>query len=64
VFQPTSFANLESLLARNGYEIRAQEPGIRQTDQISYSNTVALVGFAAAILGVVAAIIAGFISTK
>jgi hypothetical protein len=63
-FQSFGFSTVESLLLKNGYQITSEEPSPSATETIQYSSTMAVIGYAAAILGLIAAIVAAFVAKK
>jgi hypothetical protein len=58
VFQPVRFADLEALLARNGYEVTTREPDLSSLQHIRYSTVASVVAYVAGIGGVIAALAA------
>jgi len=64
VFQPVRFSNLEYLLLKNGYKLTTEEPVSSDGEAIRYSNTISAVGYIAAIVGAIAAIVAIFVAKK
>jgi hypothetical protein len=64
VFRPIKFSATESVLARYGYQVTAEEPSASATASIQYSRTMSIIAYIAAIAGVIAAIVAGFVATK
>jgi hypothetical protein len=64
VFQPIKFSAAESVLARYGYHVTTEEPSPSATESIQYSNTMSVIGYVAAIAGVIAAIVASFVARK
>ena len=62
VFHPLRFANLESLLLKNGYKLTTEEPRPSDVASIRYSNTIPAVGYVTAIAGAIAAIVAIFVA--
>ena len=51
VFQSTKFSAAESVLARYSYHVTTEEPSPSATESIEYSNTMAVIGYVAAIAG-------------
>jgi hypothetical protein len=64
VFRPIKFSATESVLARCGYQVTAEEPSASATENIQYSRTMSIIAYIAAIAGVITAIVAGFVATK
>jgi hypothetical protein len=64
IFQSFDFSTVESSLLKNGYQLTSEEPSPFATENIQYSNTIAVISYAAAILGVIAAIAACFVAMK
>ncbi len=64
VFQPVRFSNLEYLLLKNGYKLTTEEPVSSDGEAIRYSNTISAVGYIAAIVGAIAAIVAIFVAKQ
>jgi hypothetical protein len=58
VFQPREFSRLESLLTQNGFLLTGEEADLSTAGPIRYSNVIPAIGFIAAVIGLIAAVIA------
>jgi hypothetical protein len=63
-FQSFGFSAVESALLKNGYQITNEKPSPSATANIQYSNTIAVIACAVAILSVIAAIVAAILTFK
>ena len=62
VFQPAQFSQLETLLAQNGYQLTNEEAGLPVSEPIRFSNVFPVIGYIAAMVGLIAGFVAGFIA--
>jgi hypothetical protein len=62
IFQPLDFSRLESLLTLNGYLLTEQEADLPTMEPIRFSNVVPVIGYIAAMVGLVVALVAAFIA--
>jgi hypothetical protein len=62
IFQPLHFSRLESLLTQNGYLLTDREADLPPMEPISFSNAVPVIGYIAAMVGLIVALTAAFIA--
>ena len=58
IFQPLDFSRLESLLTQNGYLLTEQEADLPTMEPIRFSNVIPVIGYLAAMVGLIVALIA------
>jgi hypothetical protein len=62
VFQPAEFSQLEFLLAQNGYQLTNEETGLSGSEPIRFSNLFPVIGYIAAMVGLIAGLVAAVIA--
>jgi hypothetical protein len=58
IFQPRDFSRLEILLTQNGYLLTEREADLPTLEPIRFSNVIPVIGYIAAMIGLIVALVA------